>query len=278
MRLFVFALLFLSLAHAEFVFREVEVSISDIKKDGSVHVKESIRFLVIGDYEKALYESGFDKNDLTFWANITGLHDVKLHLDPNRVDIPETEFALRPQPLRECNAALNLCQGQLILEYTAYPHYNRTNDEPLPGTGIFSIEHPKPRVTRYSINHQAFAFARTEQGDLRLGEDVHLVVNLVPGAHIENDADLNPKPNDLQDASFPLQVQRLEWRNLVLVKFTVIFTVEESLDQEVVEFFSEVFKVLEQQLRGEQGIATILIFIILLGGYLYLQKSKRRGA
>jgi len=230
---------------------------------------------VIGDYEKSLYESGFDRNDLSFWASTTEMSELKLHLNTQVVDIPVAEFAVRPQPLRNCNNALNLCQGEITLEYNAYPIYNESDGMPLPRTGLFSIESPKPRTTRYSVNPGALAFTTTDQGDPRLEEDVHLVIQLPPHGTVQKEEDLNPKPTGLEDARFPVTAEELRWTDMVLVKFTVAFEVEESLDQEVVEFFSDLFKRVERQLQGEQGMATVLILLLLLAGYFYLQRFKR---
>jgi hypothetical protein len=254
----------------------VEVSISDIQKDGSVHVTETIRFLVIGDYEKALYESGFDRNDLSFWATTTNISEVKLHLNPAQVNIPQLEFAIRPQPLRQCTPSLNLCQGEIILEYNAYPIFNQSSGIPLSGTGVFQIESPKPRTTRYILHPNAFGFTATERGDLRLEQNVYLVFHLPRDSIIHKEENINPKPDELDDAEFPVSTDELRWNNLVLVKFTLLFDVEESLDKEVVDFFADLFRLVETQLRGPEGIAMILLLLLLLGGYVYLQKYKAR--
>ena len=274
MRLILFALLFSTVLFAEFALRDVEVAISDIQKDGSAHVKETIRFQVIGDYEKSLYETGFDNNDILFWANATGINDIKLHINPNVVDLKPNEFALRPQPLRSCNSGLNLCQGELVLEYTTYPIYNESTDLPVPDTGVFTIEIPKPRNTRYSINPSAFAFTTTDKGDLRLEKNIYLIIYPPIGAIIKKEDDLNPKPENFERVRFPAEPAELRWQDMVLVKFTVIFDVEESLDKEVVEFFSSFFRALERKTRGEQGLAILLIVAILITGYFYLQKVK----
>lgn len=276
MRLILLSLLLLSLLHAEFVLRDVQVEITNIQKDGSAHVQETVRFLVIGDYEKALYESGFDKNDLSFWSTAMNISEIRLHLNPSQVHIPSAEFAIRPQPLRKCNPSLNLCQGELVLEYNAYPIHNQTSLLPLADTGIFTVDSSKPRTFRYALNPDAFAFATTERGDLRLDENIHLMFRIPAGALFQKEEDINPKPDDFQETAFPASIPELRWNNLVLVKFTVIFEVEESLDQEVVAFFSDLFRAVEIQLRGEQGIAWILIGVLLLGSYLYLQKYVRR--
>ena len=89
-----------SLVTAEFNLDQLDVTIKDVKSDGSARVRESIRFFINTPYDTAVYENGFNKNDLSFWANATGINDVRLHVDPNKVDIQN--FRILPQP-RKCN-------------------------------------------------------------------------------------------------------------------------------------------------------------------------------
>ncbi len=269
-------MLLLSVLHSAFVLKSVEVTVGDLNKHNIVHVRESIQFLVTSEYEKSLYETGFNRDDLSFWANLTNLKEVKLHLNPAYVDIKDSEFALKPQPLKNCNYFTNVCQGELIIDYTAYPYYNATNGVIIPSSGVFTVEFPKPRTTRYSVNPSAFAFSSTDLGDPKLERNIYLSFNLPRGTVIPSDESLNPRPVSLSRAAFPLVTSEISWTDMILVKFTAVFEVEESLDQEVVAFFSDLFQLVGEQIRGNQGIPILLIIFILLGGYFYLQKFKGR--
>ncbi|HID72653.1 TPA: hypothetical protein EYP38_01815, partial [Candidatus Micrarchaeota archaeon] len=107
-------LLLLSAAHADFLLERVDVSVSDIQDDGSAKVHESIRFIMIGDYAQALYDSGFSNNDLAFWSAATDLKDVKKHVNPQTGEVKD--FRLRPQPRTGCNPIQGTCHGELILD------------------------------------------------------------------------------------------------------------------------------------------------------------------
>ena len=120
-----------SLVTAEFNLDQLDVTIKDVKSDGSARVRESIRFFINTPYDTAVYENGFNKNDLSFWANATGINDVRLHVDPNKVDIQNFRILLS----LENAILLNVCRG-LILDYTVYPYLNINNDY-INSTGLF---------------------------------------------------------------------------------------------------------------------------------------------
>jgi hypothetical protein len=80
----------------------------------------------------------------------------------------------------------------------------------------------------------------------------------------------NPKPDQNELNRY------LTWTNTVLVKFSLQFDVEEGLDKEVSEFFSDFLKGIQQALTGEHGIAILAMVAIFVGTYIYLQSVKRR--
>lgn len=265
MRILLALLLFAAFSYANFQIESVDIVLSNIDRDGSVHVRESIKFFVIGEYEQALYKSGFNKNELSFWATTTTLKEIRLHVDTNKVDI--NDFRLIPQPLRSCDPFRKLCHGELVIEYKASPYYNKSNEEPVAGSGIFSLSKYKPRTIRYSINPDALAFPKSESGDIMLDKHTSLIIELQPGSVVY---DINPLPNDYEEGS-----RSMKWTDTMLIYFTLVFDVEQSLAAEVTEFFSKSFATIESGLHGPEGIALILIAAILLGSYLYLKSFRK---
>jgi hypothetical protein len=268
-------LLVLSAANAEFILERVEVRISDIQHDGSVKVTENIKMIITGEHSSSLYDSGYSgyyNNDLSFWSTTTELKDVKQHLNPSCVQIKD--FRLKPQPRGKCNPVQDLCHGELILEYAALPSYNRSGDTQvaIPGTGVFTIEEYKPRTKRYMLNPEALYFTTTEQGNIILGERVYFIIDLPQDAVVY---DVNPLPRDVE-LELPSKVGELSWNDMILVKFSLVFDVEESLQEEVSNFFIELASGIDTLIRGEYGFAVMIITVILIGGYLYINMAKRK--
>jgi hypothetical protein len=261
---FVLSIMLSNLTFAEFRIESVDVIFYNIQKDGSVSVRESIKFFVIGDYEQQLYKSGFGKNELAFWSKATGLKEVKLHVNQNAGDIKE--FRIIPQPLKKCNSFLNLCHGEIILEYIFAPYYDKTNNTLIPNTGIFKIETPKPRTIRYTLNQKALAFATTENGDSRLEKYETLTIELPKNSVVYK---INPEPE-----GYNKETKVLRWSDTMLVRFSLVFDVEESISNEVTEFFSRLAVTVKNALEGPHGTATIIIAVVLLSAYLYLKSVR----
>jgi len=270
----VFALLLLIAtvtAQEEFLMERVEVTVSDIQGDGSAHVHESIKFIMFGDHANSLYDSAISNNKLSYWSNITGLKDVKLHISSSAADI--RDFRLRPQPRTKCNPIEELCHGELILDYWAHPTFENNSDVPVGGTGVFTIDKYKPRTTRYTINPDALSFTKTAENNIVLEEKVFFIIQLPPDNVV---LDLNPQPSEEQ-YDLPEHINSLSWEDIVLVKFSVVFDVEESIDKEVSDFFSSIAKTISDTLASPHGLPLVVLIIVVIGSYLYIVMAKRRG-
>ena len=261
-------LLLFSLSFSEFNFQSAEVTLSDINGDGSASVRESIKFSVSGTYERSLYQKGFTENELSYWATTTNLDEIKLHIDANKVNI--RDFRVKPQPLKGCNVFLDMCQGELIIEYTTHPQIDKNTSEPVEGTGIFSVEKYKPRTYKYSINSEVLSFTTTEQGDIILDDRVYLIVK---PPQPRSNTEVNPMPDDVDESQLDY-AEQLVWEDIILVKFSLSFEVEESLDEEVMDFFTDLFRNAVATIEGEYGLAVIAIAGVLIGSYVYLKSKK----
>ena len=265
-------LLLLAMANAEFLIEKVEVTISDIKPDGSARVHESIKFLMFGNYSQSIYDSGISNNDLSFWSTNIGLKDLKLHINTANVDV--RDFRLRPQPRTKCNPIQGVCHGEIVLDYVTYPSYkDNTTTEQVPGTGLFTIQQYKPRTRRYTINPASLSFTTTLEGNIILDENSYLIVELPQESML---LDVNPQPADI-NLRLPLHVDELSWIDIVLVKFSLVFDVEDSIDKEVADFFAGISNRISRTLGSPEGSALIVLLSILIGSYLYITMSKRKG-
>ncbi len=266
-------LILLGVSSADFIMERVNVTVSDIQGDGSAYVHESIKFFMTGNYSISIYDSGISSNELSFWSTDTGLKDVKLHVNTAQVDV--RDLRLRPQPRTGCNPIQDTCHGELILDYWVYPSYkdNLSSTEPIPGTGLFSVESYKPRTKRYTLNPSALSFTTNADGSITLDKNVFLTI--IPPSD-STLLDLNPAPEGFSIA-LPSHVDSLSWTDVVLVKFSLVFDVEEGIDKEVSDFFGNILTLISSALSGPQGLALIALAAILIGSYLYIMMSKRRG-
>lgn len=256
-----------SLVSADFVLESARVTVSDISPDGSAHVREDIKFLVRGNFSSALYDSGFKtSDDLSVWAANTGLKDVKQHVNTAVVVIDD--FGLQPQPRSGCNPFLNTCHGEIIIDYDVKPVYD--NSGAVNGTGMFFVDSYKPRTTRYSLNPAAFSFTSTEGGNLILDPDVELDIQLPPGSSL---LEASPSPTSEADSTAG---RTLAWTDMVMVKFSLVFEVEESIDKEVGNFFSGALGSFLETLKSQHGMAFLAILAILVGSYVYINIAKKK--
>lgn len=268
-----FLILLISIASADFRLDKVVVTISDINEEGAAHVQESLYFFVVGDYSRSLYDSGLYNNDLSFWATSTQITDMRFHINPNKVDL--RDFRVRPQQLKKCNAFTNSCRGEIILDYIVYPSYKVKNQiGPLVNnTGLFIISKYKPRTSSFRINPEALSFAKGDFGDVIISKETSLRIILPKGNVV---TELNPVPDGIE-VTLPQVIEELTWTDTILVRFSLVFDVEESLDKEVAEFFTDLFKNAQLVLYGEHGIATLALVVVLVGSYIYLKSIQHKS-
>lgn len=271
MRRLLILLLLVSIVSADFLIERVDVTISGIQGDGSAKVHEDIKFIMLGNYSMSIYDSGISNNELAFWSTNTGLKDVKFHVNTATVDVQD--FRLRPQPRTNCNPIQETCHGELILDYSAYPTYANGTGDPVPGTGLFTVDKYKPRTKRYTVNPESLSFTTTPDGNIILDKNVYLNIEMPTESTL---LDLNPTPEGFT-TELPAHVDALSWTDIVLVKFSLVFDVEESIDKEVSDFFGGILTGISDAISGPYGLSLILLVVVLIGSGLYIMMAKRRG-
>lgn len=269
--LFAALLSILSTPFAGFELRQLDVTII-VNDDGSAKVTERMQMLVTESYSISLYNSGLSKNDLASWSTITELPNLRTHLSRQNVDI--RNFRLRPQPLKQCNSLLDMCHGEILLEYDAYPYYEKNDSVTvrLPATGVFNVDYYKPRTIRYILNPKIFTFETTEGGDSILKKEETLRIILPENSMVY---EVNPFP-DGTAIRLPQKMNELSWNNVVLTQFTLIFEREEGVDMEITNFFNSIRDNITTIIFGKDGMAVVFIIVVLFGSYLYLKNVKRR--
>jgi hypothetical protein len=247
-----------------FEIKSVDVTIMP-DKGGDAYVLERITFLVQGEESQATYLKGLSDNTLSFWSSSTKLSDIRVHLNSKEVNI--VDFRIIPQPLKNCNQATNTCLGEIKLDYTAKPYYN-SKSEPIENTGLFYIEKYKPRTIKYSINPNALLFDSSDvEHIIRINDYTSLVIKTPTASKV---LEANPIPTNLPNPSFPNYENTYIWKNTLLVKFSFIYEVEQSIDEEIVEFFSGLYSGFGFLSLSTEAISIIIVVIILIIFYIAL--------
>ncbi len=264
-----FAILFLlSLAYADFQLQNLDVAIK-LNEDGSAAVEERINVIVFGQYSMQLYESGYNKNNLASWQDVTNISEIKTHIGANYADT--RNIVVRPQPLQKSKSGLDVWYGQIIVDYSAYPYYDK-NGSVANRTGLVIMDNYKPRTTRYTLNENAFSFKRTETGDIKLDDTTTLSITPPSNALITI---VNPITEDMSNVKFPAPSRTLKWSGLTLVQFSLVYEIEQSLDKEVLSFFSDLQQSIRASLSSPEGLSAIAVVLVLAAAYFYLRLSRR---
>lgn len=260
----------LSVSFATFSITALDVAM-DVNEDGSAEVTENIHLLITSDYHISVYTNGMSKNDLASWSSMTGLSDIRYHVDNRKVDVQDV--VVRPQPVSNCNPLADLCHGELKISYRV-DAYRDKDGVAVNDSGLFIADKYKPRTTRYTLNSGALTFEESELGDVILGENERLTISFPENVKI---LEATPLPEEMEKEELS-GVNELSWENTVLARFSIIFEVEESLDSEVLQFFMNSRESLTGLVTGPEGPALVVLIVIILGAYLHLQGKVKKVA
>lgn len=261
-------LLLLPFAFAEFQLQNMDISVK-LGEDGVASVEERINLVIFGDYARQLYETGYNRNTLSAWQEITNVTEIKAHVSARSSDI--RNLLILPQPLRKSPSGLDIWYGQIIMDYEAAPYYDK-DGAAINDTGLVEADSYKPRTTRYTLNELSFNLPRTETGDIQLGTNTALSLTPPQNAMLIY---INPVPSDMGNVSLPTASRTLKWSGLTLVQFSVEYEVEESLDKEVLQFFTDLQQQIRAMLVSQEGAAAAAIALILVLSFIYLRLSRR---
>ena len=105
-------------------------------------------------------------------------------------------------------------------------------------------------------------------GDPILNEITSLYFILPENAHI---TEVIPQPSE-QTSSGKNTI--IGWKNTVLANMVLEFEVEQTLEEEVFDFFNNIKTQLFLMLQTKEGIALATLVVLFVSGYLYLLSKK----
>ena len=241
---------FVSLSYSKFYITGKSITI-EVDKYGDAKVTEKISLLVEGKGSIALYISGLEKPTLADWQEIIQSDDIRLHIDRNYARIENLN--IRPQPLSNYNPLNEIARGEIIISYNAFK-YEGKND-----SGVFFSTRVKPRTYEIKLNEKALSFKRSDAGNLIIDDKTRLI--LIPPSNSLL-KDINPIPDYLRDTQLPTTVERVEWKNVLMVNPSLVFEYKESIGEEIYGFFELTLRKIISFLETQEG-KLILLFVVL---------------
>jgi len=269
MRLFaavLFLALILPLASAAFEQVSHNVHFS-LQEDGSARVLETYQLFMDSNQSSHFYDSVMSLNDISAWKNVTSLENLRIHVDTKFAEV--SNVRIRAQRRQGCNPWTGTCYGTVHVEYEVY------NLEP---GSFMSVISSKPRTYSYSLNSRALSFETSAQGDVLLPLGTELTITLPTDSVITN---LNPFPEYFSKTDLPLTgVTELKWTGpVVLARFDLGFTLESSLESEMITFFRDAQSNIAGLMGSVEGLALLLMVTVLLSSLVLLRMyrdSQRR--
>ena len=251
----------------EFELRHSEISIT-LYPDGTAHAVESMRIFMNNTQSIKLYEDTMQSNDLATWVGRTGISDLRTHITSTSVEVGNLQ--VRSKSPDNCNSLLGVCFATLVLEYDIRPLYA---DKP----GILKLDNYKPRTTRYTFISDVLLLPRSSSGDILLSPNAVLRIILPSDA---SDIKFSQLPDNLQNETSrfiydPSQgynggERQFVWTDQTLSKFSLNFQVEAPLESEILSYFSHLQTWVFQSAFSIEGIAFILVVLVLLVSILWI--------
>ncbi len=269
---FVVIILFSGLVYSDVSLWNLTIDVN-VNEDGSAFVRETYVLKISGNETMNDYSSNLkylQQNNLQAWKERLNFTELKYHF--GGYYSPIEDLLITPTQLYGINWYTEEALAKITLDYTVKSptvHDNQT-------FGLFIITHPKPRVTRYTLNTKALGFDITDDGDVILPSHTSLRFHLKDDMYVYY---VQPLPNnvDIEHIS-DVNVKDLVWSNKVLPKFTLIIEKEGSLESEIVEYLDHMNKVIYGSLTGREGIPIVIILIIVIVSvivwYFYIDKKR----
>ncbi len=268
-KIFVIVLMFMliSISNAKFYITGKSVVIK-IDKYGNAYVTEKISLLVEGKSSIAMYISGLEKPTLADWQNIIDSDDIRVHVDRSYARVEELN--IRPQPLYNYNPLNEVARGEIIISYKALPYEGKED------SGVFISKRIKPRTYEISLNEKALSFKRSGAGNIIIDDKTRLVIIPPENSVLK---DVNPIPDELREVNLPVRVEKVEWKNVLLVNPSLVFEYKESIGEEIYGFFEQELRLAINFVNTNEGKLIIVFVILLLIFYAQITSKlrERRG-
>lgn len=231
-----------------------------VNGDGTAHVEEYVH-LIVSPAMADLYKESLRSTRLTIdeWGRTTGSQNLRYHvLGGNATPVNTRVF---PQPLQR----LTYVEKSLAVITVEY-------DTSAP---IFTLSELGPRRTAYTLVPETLSFENAPEGQI-LPEGGVLVIRTFPGAIVDV-ARTFPRPTSQAGGEGGTE-QEYAWNAtggaIPLQPFVFGFQTEQSIDDEVNEFFAAVQTQATVLVRSNYGLLAGIIVLILAVMFFALKRAK----
>ncbi|RME79168.1 MAG: hypothetical protein D6769_03175 [Methanobacteriota archaeon] len=235
-----------------------------LANNGNAHVVERVTIKMDNELDVVDYNKAAESNTLQNWVKALNNPDIRLHIDPSKANIENLRIS--PQPVR--TDFFNEFTAKILITYDVL----NTGEA---NSSLFLKEVVKPRVVKYKLNPKLLSYKRTNAGNLILGDNVALIMNFPQGSSI---TDINPVPKNVKELSLPAKMEQVYWRNQILVGMRLEVVVEESIADEISNYFESLLSTFGNVMESSEGKVYAVLLTLLVASYLYLISKLKGGA
>ncbi len=248
---------------------DIQIYIND---DGSAHVIENNEYQISGEDSINNYQNGLksfsggqeNRNDITYWLSTIGSNYApSYHID---ADTGQENVVITPSQITYKSVTEQTARAKITVEYDVLSIQDGDQMK-----GVFFVRKSKPRTMQYILNADAIRFEKNEGGDFFPPENT--VIEFIFPKRIMLES-VKPSPNNLNQNSFPIyNIESVKWDDETLLpKFSIVFTIEQRLDEEMADFFRNIQDNIIDIITGQDGWAVIIIALTIVGSYVAMQK------
>lgn len=231
-----------------------------VNPDGTAHVIESVQ-IIVAPAMADLYKESLRSTRLTIddWQRTTGSQNLRYHVLGGNVTPTNTHIF--PQPLQRFTY-VDRSVAVITVEYdTSAP--------------IFTLSELGPRRTAYSLIPDTLSFENAPEGQI-LPENAVLIVNVLPNSQVDLSRTF-PRPTTPTGSKMGTASAYM-WNAtggaIPLKTFEFTFQTEQSIDEEVGQFFAGVQLKATALVMSSYGALAGLIVLILALLFFALRRAK----
>jgi len=248
-------------AHSEFYLKSLSVFMN-VNQDGSMNVEERLAIMMNGSSSELYEETRAAYSDLASWKGRTELSEMRHHISRASAEI--VNLRVIPQAIERCNSYMQLCHATVVLDYTVLADSKN-------GSGVFRVDHYKPRTAKYSLQQSALSFEQTKTGDLILPPNTNISIAIpvaadkiyfsaIP-ANLAGDESSFRYDQSANVRYYTGNARIFNWQGDTLSKFQFTYEIEFPLETEVMEFFHDSQSSIILLFLGPEGIAALMLIV-----------------
>jgi len=230
-----------------------------VNNDGSARVQEDVTMLVsstsVDQYKDSLKSTRLTMDD---WAKITGSKNLRYHILGEGAQ--PTNTRLYPKPLQYYEY-VNKSLATISVEYDISGQ-------------VFTLSEAGPRKTRYGLREDVLSFENAPEGQI-IPEDAVLIIHIPMNSYVNLEQTFPPpsKPEGMGTTYEREYAWNATGGAIPITPFDFEFILEETLDEEVSGFFTEMQQQIVDLLFSNYGLLVIVLAGIFVALFMLLKQA-----